>query len=192
LMIPFFNRMLDIVRKNGKEAILWCELDNIWPPANDYLFPYPQDVTLVTWRNALTPKCIELTEKYGHNLIMAPGEHAYLDYPQFHGDLPEFNNWGMPVTTLEQSYRLDPGYGLPQAGQAHIQGVMATLWAEAIRDINRLTYMTFPRGMAIAEAGWSNMENRSWDSFKKRIYPNIMDMMKSGVSVRVPFEIVER
>ena len=192
LMIPFFNRMLDIVRKNGKEAILWCELDNIWPPANDYLFPYPQDVTLVTWRNALTPKCIELTEKYGHNLIMAPGEHAYLDYPQFHGDLPEFNNWGMPVTTLEQSYKLDPGYGLPQDGQAHIQGVMATLWAEAIRDINRLTYMTFPRGMAIAEAGWSNMENRSWESFKKRIYPNIMDMMKSGVSVRVPFEIVER
>ena len=192
LMIPFFSRMLDIVRKNGKEAILWCELDNIWPPANDYLFPYPKDVTLVTWRNALTPKCIELTEKYGHNLIMAPGEHAYLDYPQYPGDLPEFNNWGMPVTTLEQSYKLDPGYGLPQEHQAHIQGVMATLWAEAIRDINRLTYMTFPRGMAIAEAGWSNMEQRCWESFKERIYPNIMEMMKSGVSIRVPFEITER
>ena len=192
LMIPFFNRILDIVRKNGKEAILWCELDNIWPPANDYLFPYPQDVTLVTWRNALTPKCIELTRKYGHNLIMAPGEHAYLDYPQYPGDLPEFNNWGMPVTTLKQSYGLDPGYGLPKEQQSYIQGVMATLWAEAIRDINRLTYMTFPRGMAIAEAGWSNMEQRSWESFKERIYPNIMDMMKAGVSVRVPFEIVER
>ena len=192
LMIPFFDRMLDIVRRNGKEAILWCELDNIWPPANDYLFPYPKDVTLVTWRNALTPKCIELTEKYGHNLIMAPGEHTYLDYPQYPGDLPEFNNWGMPITTLEQSYKLDPGYGLPQEHQAHIQGVMATLWSEAIRDINRLTYMTFPRGMAIAEAGWSNMEQRSWESFKERIYPNIMDMMKSGVSLRVPFEITDR
>ena len=192
LMNPFFNRILDIVRKNGKEAILWCELDNILPPSNDYLFPYPQDVTLVTWRNALTPKCIELTRKYGHNLIMAPGEHAYLDYPQYPSDLPEFNNWGMPVTTLKQSYSLDPGYGLPKEQQSHIQGVMATLWAEAIRDINRLTYMTFPRGMAIAEAGWSNMEQRSWDSFKERIYPNIMDMMKAGVSVRVPFEIVDR
>ena len=192
LMIPFFNRILDIVRNNGKEAILWCELDNMWPPANDYLFPYPADVTLVTWRNALTPKCIELTRKNGHKLIMAPGEHAYLDYPQYPGDLPEFNNWGMPVTTLEQAYRLDPGYGLPEAEQAHIQGVMATLWAEAIRDINRLTYMAFPRGMAIAEAGWSNMQQRGWESFKERIYPNIMDMMKEGVSVRVPFEIVER
>ena len=192
LMTLFFGNILDIVRENGKKAILWCELDNIWPPANDYLFPYPNDVTLVTWRNALTPKCIELTHKYGHNLIMAPGEHTYLDYPQYPGDLPEFNNWGMPVTTLEQSYRLDPGYNLPAEEQAHIQGVMATLWAEAIRDINRVTYMAFPRGMAIAEAGWSNMQVRSWESFKERIYPNIMDMMKSGISVRVPFEIVKR
>lgn len=192
LMIPFFDRMLEIARKNGKEAILWCELDNIWPPANDYLFPYPKDVTLVTWRNALTPKCIELTRINGHKLIMAPGEHAYLDYPQYPGDLPEFNNWGMPVTTLEQSYALDPGYGLSDGKQQHIQGVMATLWAEAIKDINRLTYMMYPRGMAIAEAGWTNMERRSWESFKERIYPNIMEMMKEGVSVRVPFEIAER
>ena len=192
LMIPFFNTILGAVRDNGKKAILWCELDNIWPPANDYLFPYPADVTLVTWRNALTPKCIELTRKYGHPLIMAPGEHAYLDYPQYPGDLPEFNNWGMPVTTLEQSYRLDPGYGLPAEEQAHIQGVMATMWAEAIRDINRVTYMAFPRAMAIAEAGWSNMPQRSWESFKQRIYPNITQMMKDGISVRVPFEIAER
>ena len=192
LMIPFFNNILGAVRNNGKKAILWCELDNIWPPANDYLFPYPTDVTLVTWRNALTPKCIELTRKYDNPLIMAPGEHAYLDYPQYPGDLPEFNNWGMPVTTLEQSYRLDPGYGLPAEEQAHIQGVMATMWAEAIRDINRVTYMAFPRAMAIAEAGWSNMQQRSWESFKQRIYPNITEMMKDGISVRVPFEIVER
>ena len=192
LMIPFFGKILDIVRNNGKEAILWCELDNIWPPANEYLFPYPADITLVTWRNALTPKCIELTRKHGHTLIMAPGEHAYLDYPQYPGDLPEFNNWGLPVTTLEQSYRLDPGYGMPQTEQQHINGVMATMWGEAIRDINRVTYMAFPRAMAIAEAGWSNMQQRDWESFKERLYPNITDMMKSGVSVRIPFEIVER
>lgn len=192
LMIPFFEKILSYVRKNGKEPILWCELDNIWPPANEYLFPYPKDVTLVTWRNALTPKCIELTRKQGHKLIMSPGEHAYLDYPQYPGDLPEFNNWGMPVTTLERTYELDPGYGLPAEEQAHIEGVMATLWAEAIRDINRLTYMTYPRGMAIAEAGWSDIEHRNWESFKQRIYPNIVDLMKSGVSVRVPFEIIKR
>lgn len=190
LMNIFFNKMLNMVRHNGKKPILWCELDNIYPPANDYLFPYPADVTLVTWRNALTPKCIELTHKHGHTLIMAPGEHAYLDYPQYRGDLPEWNNWGMPVTTLEKCYALDPGYGLPAEEQAHITGVMGTLWGEAIRDINRVTYMAFPRALALAEAGWTEMPQRSWESFKQRILPNLADLMKSGVSFRVPFEIM--
>lgn len=192
LMNIFFGKMLALVRQNGKKPILWCELDNIYPPANDYLFPYPADVTLVTWRNALTPKCIELTRKHGHSLIMAPGEHAYLDYPQYKGDLPEFGNWGMPVTTLEQTYALEPGYNLSAGEQSHIIGIMGTLWAEAIRDINRLTYMAFPRALALAEAGWSEAPCRSWESFKQRLLPNINDLIKSGVSLRVPFEIFRR
>lgn len=192
LMNVFFGKMLGIVRSNDKEAVLWCELDNMWLPADDYLFPYPDDVTLVTWRNGLTPKCIELTRENGHKLIMAPGEHTYLDYPQWHNDLPEYNNWGMPITSLEASYDLDPGYGLSDEQNSHIIGVMATMWAEAIKDINRVTYMFFPRGLAIAEAAWSEMEVRDWDSFKKRMYPNLEELMRRGVSFRVPFEITDR
>ena len=192
LMTPFFNRILAAVRANGKKPILWCELDNIYPPANDYLFPYPEDVTLVTWRYGLTPTCLSLTKKYGHPIIMAPGEYAYFDYPQWRGDLPEFNNWGMPISTLENCYKLDPGYGTTLEEQNHVLGVMGTLWAEAIGDINRATYMTFPRAFALAEAGWTELEKRDWESFKIRMYPNLTDLMKSGVSVRVPFEIVKR
>ena len=58
--------------------------------------------------------------------------------------------------------------------------------------MNRVTYMTYPRGMALAEAGWTQMEHRDWESFKKRFYPNMMNLMKKGVSLRVPFEIVNR
>lgn len=189
LMIPFFNNVLSFVREGGKKPILWCELDNVYPPANDYLFPYPKDVTLVTWRNGLTPTCQKLTQQNGNPLIMAPGEYAYFDYLQWKGDFPEFGNWGMPTTSLQKTYELDPGYGRPAAEQAHILGVMGTLWGEAIRDINRATYMTYPRAFALAEAAWTQMEHRSWESFKERIYPNITLLMKSGVSVRVPFEI---
>lgn len=192
LMIPFFNQVLDKVRKNGKQPILWCELNNIYPPADDYLFPYPSDVTLVSWRNGLTPACLDLTYQHDNPLILAPGEYAYLDYPQYQGDLPEFNNWGMPVTTLEQTYQFDPGYNRPPEQQQHILGVMCTLWGEAIPDINRLNYMAFPRAFAISEAGWTLLENRQWESFKQRIYPNLTDLMKCGVSVRAPFEIAPK
>ena len=189
LMIPFFGQVMESVRRAGKKTILWCELDNIYLPVTDYLFPYPKETVLVSWRGGLTPKCLEFTRRYGNSVIMAPGEYAYLDYPQYVGDFPEFNNWGMPVTTLETCYRFDPGYGQPQEGQEHVMGIMATLWGEAIKDINRATYMAYPRGLALAEAGWTEMENRSWESFKSRMYPNLMSLMKQGVSVRVPFEI---
>ncbi len=123
---------------------------------------------------------------------MAPGEYAYLDYPQYTGDFPEFNNWGMPITTLETCYQFDPGYGEPLSGQKHIKGIMATLWGEAIKDINRATYMAYPRGLALSEAGWTEMKNRNWESFKNRMYPNLMNLMKEGVSIRVPFEIEQK
>lgn len=121
-------------------------------PAHEHLFDYPKDAVLITWRYGLTPLCMELTARHGNTLIMAPGEYTYLDYPQYKNDFPEFNNWGMPVTTLETAYQFDPGYGLPASQQAHIAGVNGTLWAEAMPDINRVTYMTYPRGLALARS----------------------------------------
>lgn len=188
----FFEKVLARVRQDGKRPILWCELNNIRMPADDYLFPYPKDVTLVTWRNGLTPKCNELTAKSGNRLIMAPGEYCYFDYPQYRNDLPEYNNWGMPTTTLTQCYRLDPSYGLSPQKDRHIQGVMGTLWGEAINDVNRACYMAFPRALALAEAGWSLMEQRTWSSFVERMYPNLDALARDGISYRVPFEIIER
>lgn len=169
--------------------MLWCELDNIRMPANDFLFPYPQDCTLFTWRMGLTPKAIELTRKAGIKLIASPGEHCYFDYPQYKGDLPEFNNWGMPLLTLQQAYNWDPGYGLPTEQQQHIIGVAGLLWGEALQDMNRITYMAYPRALALAEAGWSKIENRSWEKFKENLLPNLAYLMRQGVNFRVPFEI---
>lgn len=191
LMNVFFGNVFGSVKKYGLHAILWCELDNIYAPAHEYLFDYPKDVTLVTWRNALTPKCIELTRKAGNPLILAPGEYAYFDYPQYRNDLPEYNNWGMPTTTLQKTYSLDPTYGLPASEHSHIIGVMGTLWGEAILDINRAFYMTYPRALALAEAGWTLNKYRGWKSFKQRLYPNLYELMQKGVSFRVPFETAD-
>lgn len=191
LMNIFFGKVFDSTRKYGLQSTLWCELDNIRMPADEYLFDYPQDVTLVTWRYGLTPKCMELTRKSNNQLILAPGEYCYFDYPQYKNDLPELLNWGMPTTTLKKTYEFDPTYNLPDNDISHIQGVMGTLWGEAIKDIHRVNYMTWPRGLALAETAWTKKENRSWKSFTMRLYPNIMELIKAGVSVRVPFEIAD-
>lgn len=191
LMNIFFGEVLHMVKELDKEPQLWCELNEVRMPADRYLFDYPQSTVLVTWRWGLTEKCNELCAQHGNRLIMAPGEHCYIDYPQYSNDLPEHNNWGMPTTTLERCYRLDPSYGLSKEEDKHILGVMGTLWGEAISTIHRACYMAFPRALAIAESGWSEMSQRSWDSFVSRMYPNLDFLARRGVSYRVPYEVVK-
>ena len=52
LMIPFFSRMLSFVQENNKTPMLWCELDNIYPPANDYSLSLSQErnFSKLAWR----------------------------------------------------------------------------------------------------------------------------------------------
>lgn len=67
-----------------------------------------------------------------------------------------------------------------------------TLTGSTVAALHRATYMAFPRALALAEAGWTEMPRRSWESFKERLFPTLYDLMRSSVSVRVPYEIVER
>lgn len=192
LMGWFFGHFWDQLHALHKTPILWLEMDNIYPPATQYLFPYPKDVLLVTWRNGLTPKALELTHAAGNELLMAPGEHCYFDYPQYPGDLPETNNWGMPITTLQQAYDWSPGYEELNLPNQQVKGVMGTLWGEAIETIDRAFYMSYPRSLALAEAGWTQAEHRDWKSFIQRLTPVLSDMMQRGTPYRVPFEAYQK
>lgn len=191
LMSYFFGRVYPIVRELGFVPMQWCELDNIRLPAQRYLMNYPQDVALVTWRMHLTPTCIELTRASGHQLVLAPGESAYLDYPQWRGDLPEHNNWGMPITSLERSYNFDLLSGISAKDDTHIMGVMATLWGEAIKDIHRAYYMTYPRALAIAEQGWTKHPYRHWNKFRRSVPYVLNTLERQGIAHRRPVELYQ-
>lgn len=189
LMNYFFSRVYRSVDKYGFRPMQWCELDNIRLPASKYLMDYPTNVALVSWRMGLSPKCIELTRQTGHKLVLAPGESAYLDYPQWSNDLPEYNNWGMPTTTLWQSYNFDLKSGISAQDDQHILGVMATLWGEAIQYIDRAYYMTYPRALALAEVGWTEHKLRHWERFARSVPYALTSLERSGVTHRRPVEL---
>ncbi|MBS2212665.1 beta-N-acetylhexosaminidase [Carboxylicivirga mesophila] len=174
LMSYFFSEMNQILKEHNKRPLFWYELD---------VPQYPVGSTMYAWRGGLTPEVITKTRNEGFPLICSPGEHAYFDYPQARGE--ETCDW-MAYLPLRQVYKFDPGYGLPANEQAHIIGVEATLWGEYIKDIDRAFYMTWPRGMALAEAGWSEMNNRDWQSFMKRLEPNLNRLHQQGVNFRMP------
>lgn len=161
-MKVFFRLMTLHLRECGKQPLFWYE-----EPIADY----PEGCIVYTWRMGKSPAVIAQAREKGLKVVCSPGEHAYFDYPQFPGGVPSKEPGGgwMPVTTLKRAYELDPGYGLPEADQAHIIGVEATLWGECIPDMARAFLMAYPRCMALAEAGWTPLDKRSWKRFLSKM-----------------------
>jgi len=50
-----------------------------------------------------------------------------------------------------------------------ILGGQANLWTEQVFTFRQVEYMTWPRGMAIAESVWSPKELKSWKGFYPRV-----------------------
>lgn len=168
-----FDRIIDTLRtRYDKTPMFWYE--------TDFKTIQPGCITFA-WRHGLTAAAIDAARSNDARIMLCPGEHCYLDYPMAPGDMPEVN-WGMPVTSLQQTYRLDPAWGRGEDfEQRHLFGVAGTLWSECITSTERLYYQAFPRALALAEAGWSPQEVRRWDDFLRRLTPRLRDMQRRGI-----------
>ena len=171
-----FDRVINKLQSLGKTPMYWYEQEfkTIQPGCVVY-----------AWRHGLTKTAIDAAVRNKAKIMLCPGEHCYLDYPQQRGDMPE-KNWGMPVTTLEQTYRLDPAWGQDSVFvRDNLLGVSGTLWSECINSTERIYYQAFPRAAALAEAGWSVPERRSYKEFLTRVRPLADDMLRRGIAVNV-------
>ena len=174
-----FDHIIDMLKtKYHKTPMFWYE--------TDFKKIQPGCVTFA-WRNGLTDKALQAAVENNARIMLCPGEHCYFDYPMAKGDMPEVN-WGMPVTSLKATYALDPAWGHDkQFEQNNLFGVAGTLWSECITSPERIYYQAYPRSIALAEAGWSQQQNRSWESFIKRMSPLAKDMMRRGVTFSMEY-----
>lgn len=175
LQKAMFDRVIAFVRDSLQRVpMFWHE--------TDFRQIQPGCITFA-WRNGLTQTAIDAAMRCGAQIILCPGEHCYFDYPMARGDMPEVN-WGMPVTSLERTYALDPAWGNgPDFESRCLRGVAGTLWTECIPTPERLYYMTYPRALALAEAGWSQASRRDWSDFSQRLRPLVRQMQRRGVCI---------
>ena len=168
-----FDRVIEHLRdKLGKTPMFWYE--------TDFKEIQPGCVTFA-WRNGLTAKALEAAERNNVKVMLCPGEHCYLDYPMAGGDLPEVN-WGMPVTSLKQTYALDPAWGRgKEFEEKYMFGVTGTLWSECMPRPERIFYMAFPRAWALAEAGWTPQNRRDYTDFLRRLRLVMADYQLRGL-----------
>ncbi len=115
---------------------------------------------LFAWQKVETTAALM---KEGYDVVATPGQAYYLDMVQADG-------WNEPgaawagVCTPAFCYDFEPSRGLPE-GPGKLVGVQAGIWTETIVGDRHFNHMVFPRLSAIAEAGWTQPDNKDRDRF---------------------------
>lgn len=161
----FIKKVGKMIESKGKKLIGWDEI------LEGGLAP---NATVMSWRG-MDGGIKAATE--GHEVIMTPISHCYLDYMQ--GD-PAIE--GMPaswsIIRLSQSYDFEP---VPDGvDEKYILGGQGNVWTEMISSERRVEYMTWPRAIALSEVFWSPKHKRSWSSFFSRL-ENHFDLLENKV-----------
>lgn len=161
------KRMEVFLHSKGRRLLGWDEIleGGLAPRA-----------TVMSWRGEEGGIAAATT---GHQAIMSPVTHCYLDYYQdapltqpeaFGGYLP-----------LAKVYEYDPiSQVLTQEQSKFILGVQANLWAEFVPTPQHAEYMLYPRALALAEVAWSFPFRKSWSNFRERAKVECLRLKQQG------------
>ncbi len=158
----FIQRIEKFVNSKGKKIIGWDEILEGGLAAN---------ATVMSWRGEAGG--IEAA-KQGHDVIMTPGSHCYLDHSQTRNEDSLTIGSFLP---LDKIYNYNPIPAVLNATEAkHILGAQGNVWTEYIANEKKLEYMIFPRMIALSEALWTSKANKNWTNFEKRL-PIILERL---------------
>lgn len=153
------NEAAAYLKKKGRKAICWNEALNGGNLDKD-------NITVALWMDK-TNKAIEWANG-GNPVIMEKFTPYYVDYP-----------YGMH--SLKDVYMFNPRKvrGLTSLGGASVKGVESPIWTEYVRDFKTMSYMCFPRWLAVAETGWNGVNIKGYQSFLKsaEFYSDILKGM---------------
>ena len=153
----FITRIEKFLNEHGRYIIGWDEI------LEGGLAP---NATVMSWRGeqgGIT------AAQQGHDVIMAPGSHLYLDHYQSRP--PESEPLAIGgYSPLEKVYRYNPVPDTLSRQQAkHILGAQGNVWTEYMHSGSKVEYMAYPRAAALAEIVWSPEEKQNWDDFLRRL-----------------------
>jgi len=122
----------------------------------------------------------------GHDVVMSPTTHCYLDYYQSQEKTAEPKAIGgfLPLSKV-YSFEPIPSKLAPEFHR-HILGAQANLWTEYISSPQHAEYMAFPRLCALAEVVWSPAEKRDWADFSARLTRHLKRLDALRVNYRRP------
>ena len=160
----YFNqRMEKFFMAHGKKMIGWDEILE-----GDLLSP---TAAIMSWRGE--EGGIE-GAKAGHNVVMSPGKHLYINSPN-------------ELLTLENVYQYNPIPAELTPDEAKfIMGAQVNLWAENVPDYKTVMYQTLPRLLALSEITWTPRAQHNFDTFCAKLPFQFAQLEKRGYHFYIP------
>jgi len=154
----YFIRRIDaFLASKGRRLVGWDEIleGGLAPGA-----------TVMSWRGE---KGGIAAANMGHDVVMSPTSHCYLDYP-------------LSRIPLEKAYAYEPiPREIAPEKARHVLGLQGNMWGEGTPRDEDVDRMTWPRQAALAEAGWSPKEARDWRDFAARLEVHRARLQAMGV-----------
>jgi hexosaminidase len=139
------------------------------------------NATVMSWRG--NEGGIEAANA-GHDVVMTPTTHCYLDYYQSQDQDNEPPAIGHYLP-LERVYGFNP---IPPAiapdKAHHVLGAQGNVWTEYIPTEQQVEYMAYPRATALAEVVWSDEAGRDYDEFLSRLASHLKRLDSLDVNYR--------
>lgn len=156
----FIGQIGSYLNEHGRKIIGWDEI------MEGGLVP---GATVMSWRGVKGG--IEAV-KMGHNVVMTPNTHLYLNFSQTEN---EPTPWAKRhVTKLEKVYSFNPVPSeLSKSESKYIIGTQGCVWTEHISSFKRAEHMLFPRITAVSEIAWSPRDNMDFTRYKERLKDHI-------------------
>lgn len=169
------KRMEKYLATKGKKIIGWDEIleGGLAPSA-----------TVMSWRGEDGGIAAALMD---HTVIMTPGGNGmYLDAYQGDSKIEPVTIGG--YTLLEKTYSYDPiPDTLVAMGKSnYILGVQGNTWSEYMYDEAKRDYMIFPRILAVAEIGWTNLDRKDYKDFERRIENAYVRLDGHAINYHIP------
>lgn len=160
LQIQFTNNVSKFIESNGRRMMGWNEIlgKNIHADFAEKKNDAEAETELAKnaivhfWKGDLAL----LTEaaKNGYSIVNSIHNRTYLDYS--HNSI-----------SLRKAYEFDPiPEGLDAQYHDNIYGTGCQMWSEWTPTNADVERQAFPRIAAFAEVGWTNLDNKDYDSFK--------------------------
>lgn len=164
-------RLSRFVAGKGRRLVGWDEI------LEGGLAPGATVMSWRGWEGGITSATL------GHDVVMSPTTHCYLDYAQAKGPgEPESIGGFIP---LDKVYAFEPVPSAVPADKAHhILGAQGNIWGEFLFEPKDVEYFAFPRAIALAEVVWSPTGGRSYAGFLDRLAAHLPRLDARRVNYR--------